>query len=263
MKYRNFKVGEYLMTNNYNPWNASNYNAFQVNETPPTIGGIGIGFTNDNYMNPPYNYYNQQQGQGYYNSLYNQCYNPYVAQQQYEEQQKLYREKQIEKIRFYNELDKMFYSYEGVEFKKQSPEEQLKEAEEYYQYLSEMNRIKQEHSGFSMEGFVLIEWDPQPTQQIQEPQEEEHVDFGEWMDSLGYEYAQILMRRAKEQRNDLKQAYDSNQYRQLLNMHNNSQNVIDAFTRDFTIDDMEITLPDRFNKEYQERRKRFLDAIIN
>lgn len=254
------------MNNNYNPWNVPNYGTFQNNNQPQTIGGVGIGFTNgyNNYMNPPqqaygmYNYYNQQ---GNYNSLYNQNYNPYLAQQQYEEQQRQYRKKQVEQINFYNKLNKMFYSYEGVEFEPQEPEEQMKEAEEYYQYLVDMNRIRQEHCGFSMEGFRLIKWDNREDQ-IQVQQQEEHVDFGEWMDNLGYEYAQILMKRAIEQNRDLKRAYDSDKYQQLLNMHNNSDNIIDAFTRDFTIDDMEITLPDRFNESYQERKRRFLEAII-
>lgn len=247
--------------NNYNPWN--NFMQFQNNNqiiNPPTIGGIG--FTNNNYINQnPYSYYNQQ---GNYNALYNQYYNPYLEQERIEREQKQLRQRQIEEISFRNKLNDMYYTYKGMEVEQLSPEEQLQEAEEYYEYLCEIQRINEEHSGFSMEGFYIVRWDSELCDYVKEQRErekEEKVDVEKWIDNMGYEYAKILTQKTIEQNRNLKNAYDSNSYQQLVNMHNNS-NAPDALTRDFTIDDMEIKLPDSLKNEYSMRRKRFLDALM-
>ncbi|MDD3122045.1 MAG: hypothetical protein PHC62_00850 [Candidatus Izemoplasmatales bacterium] len=237
--------------NNYNPWYAQNY-VYQQN-SPPTIGGC-VGYTNSQPQQQ-YNYYNQQGNI----ALYNQYYNPYEAQRQREQQEAQFRQQQINRLNFHNDMNKVFYGYEGVEFQHEDAAQQLKKTEEYYSYLQQMQSIKEEHNGFSLDGFQIIQWEPEVTPVEQQP--DEPVDFMEWMDDLGYNYAQVLMKKARTQNNDLRKAYDSNSYNRLLNLHNNDS-VIDALTSDFTIDDMEVRLPDQFNQEYQERKRRFLEAII-
>ena len=72
----------------------------------------------------------------------------------------------------------------------------------------------------------------------------------------------LVEEKARKERMNLTRAYDRNQYANMVNGYNNSDsNIVDAFSRDFTIDDMEITLPSQMSTQYEEKRKRFLEAI--
>ena len=61
--------------------------------------------------------------------------------------------------------------------------------------------------------------------------------------------------------NDLSKAYNGADYRQLLNLHNQTY---DSLSQRYTIDDMEISLPDRFkgSASYREAKAKFLNAIL-
>ena len=73
----------------------------------------------------------------------------------------------------------------------------------------------------------------------------------------------IRMELEEQERNriSLTQAYNGEDYRQLLNLHNQSY---DSLSPRYTIDDMEISLPDRFkgSQAYREAKAKFLNAIL-
>lgn len=249
--------------NNYNPWDVSNYGTSQY-QYPPTIGNC-VGFTNSQtgYYQQPVNNYYDPYGQPNYNYYgYNSYYNPYEYQRQREEQERAYREAQINRMKFYADLDRSFYAYRGIKYEVQDPEEKMRNIEAQYQYVQDVHAQMNQHSMFSLEGFHYIQWDPQPDPNYQPP-EEEHVDVQEWFDNINYMLSEIMLNKAKEQSRNLQNAYNSDNYNRLLNSHNNTDSVMDALSRDFTIDDMEIKLPDKFSEEYNNRRKRFMEALFS
>ena len=260
-------MGEYIMYyqndyNSYNPWDVSNYGTSQY-QYSPTIGECV------NYNNYQQGYYPQYSGNyydpygqpnyGYYG--YNQTFNPYEYQRQIEEQERIYRQNQINKMKLYSDLDRSFYAYKGIEYEQINPEDRMKEIEDQYQYIRDVQTQKNEHSMFVLEGYRYTEWEPQPDPNYQPP-EEEHVDVDEWFDNMNFMLSEIMIRKAREYNRNLQNAYNSDSYNHLLNSHNNTNSVIDALSSDFTIDDMEIKLPAKFSDEYNKRRKRFMEALF-
>lgn len=240
----------------YNPWDVQNQSTSQVQQ-PARIGDC-IGFTNSpenqNYYDPYSNY------RDYYgNNMYNSYYNPYENRRRLEEEEKRKREMALNQIRFQDQLDRSYYTYLGQSFERNTPEERLQQAQDEYLFIQEYARMKETHSQFQFQSnFRIIgEEEDQPIQQ----QSEQHVDVKEWIDNMGYEYAKILQREAIEKSRNLNNAYNSENYNMML-QNFNTNSTIDALTRDFTIDDMEITLPAKFSSEYQERRRRFMEALL-
>lgn len=244
---------------NYNPWDVSNQSTSQIQQ-PSRIGDC-IGFTNSanntNYYDP---YKNYRDYYGY--NTYNSYFNPYEIQRRREEEERLRRQTEINQMRFQDQLERSYYTYLGIEFQKDSPEERLSQVEREYQFVREYSQMMQEHQQFQFQNdFRFIGYDTDEPVRV-DPQPDEHVDVHEWINNMGYEYAQILRREVLEKSKDLTNGYNSENYNRLL-QNFNTNSAIDALSRDFTIDDMEISLPDKFNKEYQERRKRFMEALLH
>lgn len=243
---------------NYNPWDAPYQSASQIQQ-PARIGDC-IGFTNSsnniNYYDP---YSNYRDYYGY--NMYNSYFNPYEIQRRREEEERQRRQAEINQMRLQDQLERSYYTYLGIEVHKDSPEERLAQAEREYQFIKDYHQLMQDHQQFQFQSdFRFIGDEPEEYVQAN-PQPEEHVDVREWIDNMGYEYAQILRKEILEKSKDLTNGYNSDNYNRML-QNFNTNSAIDALSRDFTIDDMEISLPDKFNKEYQERRKRFMDALL-
>jgi len=234
-------------------WNAHNYGAFQHQQipNPPQIGDC-VGYTN----NTPYNYYNQY---GMYpNTMYNTMYNPYEQERRRREQEEQQKQKFIAETSFQNKLKGLSAGYLKIPYEQQTPEQQLKDVEEYYGYLQDLQSFKDEHSGFDMDGFVFTKYDPDPIEE--KPYEPSKVDAKEWLNNMGHILADIMEQEVVEQRNNLTRAYNSKNYNQLLQMHNSSS-PYDPYTS-MSIDDMEVKLPSEMSSEYQKRRERFMRAIL-
>lgn len=247
------------MNNNgyYNPWDVPNQSTSQIQQ-PARIGDC-IGFTNSpnnrNYYDP---YSNYRDYYGY--STYNSYYNPYEIQRRREEEEKRQREFTLNQMRFQDQLDRSYYAYMGIEFERETPEERMKQIEQEYQFIRQYAQMKQDHAMFEFQSdFHIIGDEPEFKDEVVQPND--HVNVMEWINNMGYEYAQILQREVIEKSRNLNNAYNSDNYNKMLqNFHTNS--TIDALTRDFTIDDMEINLPDKFNQEYRDRRRRFMEALF-
>ena len=240
------------MNNNYNPWYAqqSAYHA------PPNQNNTGLGYANQNTQ-----YYNMGNTNGYYTNMYNNFYNPYYVQQQREKEAEELKKKEIERMMFHEKLNGIFRTYKNIEDngERMSVEEQYNLQQQKYSYMQRLQSMYQSYDQFDTNGFCF------DREEYQKPPEE-HVDFGEFMANLGVECIKSAEAKAKMERMNLTKAYNRDNYAKMVNGYNNSnnsQNIVDAFSRDFTIDDMEITLPSQMSKQYEEKRRRFLEAIFS
>ena len=235
-------------TNNFNPWYASQNGAYQTPPPPQQIGGIG--FTNSQY--------NNMNNGGYYTNMYNNYYNPYYMQQQREKEAEEARKKEIGRMMFQERLADNYYAYKNVErTETMTVEEQYELQQKEFYYKQKIQSMYQEYDNFNTDDFYFDGGEFIP-------QQNEPVDFGEFIAGLGVRCVQIQEEKARKERMNLTRAYDRNQYASMVNGYNNSDsNIVDAFSRDFTIDDMEITLPSQMSTQYEEKRKRFLEAIFS
>ena len=244
--------------NNFNGnWNGQYYSPFQnqqsftPNQNVPRLGDA-IGFTNGQ----PYNYYNQNGS--YQNMMYNSMYNPYEQERLRKEREEQQKQQALNRLSIMNKFDRNLASYVGQEIEQQTPEEQLKDIQSEYVYLQELQAYKDEHSGFDMEGFHLMSYEREMVPDSERQKTPEDVDPVEWMNNMGYMIAEGMAEELKYQKNNLAKAYNSQNYNQLLNMHNKSYDPYTATS----IDDMEVRLPSEMNTEYQKRRQRFMQALM-
>lgn len=241
------------MNNFNNFWNGQYYSPFQnqqsfsPNQNVPRIGDA-IGFTN----NQPYNYYNQNGS--YQNMMYNTMYNPYEQERLRKEREEQQKQQALNKLSIQNKFARNFAGYVGEELNQQTPEEQLKEIQSDYAYLQELQAYKDEHSGFDMEGFHLMSYEREIIPDSERPKTPEDIDPIEWMNNMGYMIAEGMAEELKHQKNNLARAYNSQNYNQLLSSY-------DPYTIT-SIDDMEVKLPSEMNTEYQKRRQRFMQALM-
>ena len=193
--------------------------------------------------------------------MYNNFYNPYYAQQQREKEAEELKKKEIERMMFHEKLNGIFRTYKNIEDngERMSVEEQYNLQQQKYSYMQRLQSMYQSYDQFDTNGFYF------DREEYQKPPEE-HVDFGEFIANLGVECIKSAEAKAKMERMNLTKAYNRDNYAKMVNGYNNSnnsQNIVDAFSRDFTIDDMEITLPSQMSKQYEEKRRRFLEAIFS
>lgn len=248
------------MNNFNNFWNGPNNGSFQnqqqfsPNNNVPRIGDC-IGFTN----NGPYNYYNQNGS--YQNMMYNTMYNPYEQERLRKEREERERQFTLNRLAFQNKLERNYAAYAGEELEQLTPEEQLKEIQEEYAYIQSLQAYAEEHSGFDMEGFHLVSYEREMIPESERPKPQQDVDPVEWINNMGYMIAEGMQQELKQQRNNLARAYNSQNYNQLLKMHNSSYDPYTSSTIT-SVDDMEVKLPSEMNTEYQKRRERFMQALL-
>lgn len=261
----------------YYPQQTSYNNGGMFQSIPPNpIGNISpIGF--GGYNN------------GYYTGNYNQ-FNPYAIQQQRELQLAQQREVQRNESTIFKKLHKASCSYNEFEIKDEdlrrydpSFEQQnndieglnQNELDEYYSLLRQ-DQYKQNQQQF------IIQMQMQPQMPYinpigvayanayyeinQKAKKEIPNDVGlvEYLEKYApKQYIEALEYESRKSQADLTKLYNKTDYNKLLNMHKTSL-FGDVFNPDATIDDQEIRLPNLISqKTRQERRKQFLDTIMN
>ena len=238
----------------YTPYNQSMYGTQPSNMYGylPTIGHIG---------------YNG----GYYTNNYN-TYNPYLIRQQQEAYQKQLQEQQQQQYNINCLLHRMANSYYGEDYVEPS----VQDYSEYYYYAQKELQEVSEYEHLAMLTMNLQAIEQQQQQQkrdsirypitIQEQEAHNKDSIYDFLNSAGELYVKALENEYKEkdkERYNLQNLYNHNSYNQLVNMHNNSANRFNAYSKDFSIDDMEISLPKKFDTEYQRRKQQFLDQILS
>lgn len=254
----------------------------------------GYGYNNQNYGYNPYQYY----GGGYYYNYYNE-----LAERRRREQEEIQRRelfKQQQKI--WERCVRINCNYLGIEYdqneciytaeyeveeeyvpnmhiqigsdirkpNKRNNQQVVSEpkTENYYDYMIRLNKENQFHS--HLERLLQTQQYSKQRQIEQLQQEEEYRQnykytkkdetLFEYFRGTGRErYIQFMEEEARAKNRNLGRLYDSPGYTQLLGIHDNKQTI----TPDFNIDDIEITLPEHLKNSYTERKKQFMDAIIN
>lgn len=228
------------------------YNNVPINP----IGSIGIG--------------NQGYNGGYYNNLYNGYYNPYLIQKQEElrkaqeraffDQQASIWKKVSKACNNYfgthqDDMDNHLKQYDYVEPEQQNPELQIT-----------MKLMQLEMNGSTVNPMMLNF--VANNNRIYDQAKERFPDsmgLMEFLENAGTLYNEAIREAHKEKMRDTSKLYNSSEFNSLLSLHNNGNkfNGFGGFNKDITIEDMEITLPTKLQTEYQERRQKFLNAILN
>lgn len=74
-------------------------------------------------------------------------------------------------------------------------------------------------------------------------------------------YREVIDEKCFYSNHNVSKLYDSNVYNQLIGIHNSSMNS--ALNRVLTVDDISITLPASLAKNYAERRRLFMESVMN
>ena len=220
------------------------------------IGSIGIG--------------NQGYNGGYYNNLYNGYYNPYLLQKQEELRKAQERDFYNQQANIWkmvsrgcnnyfgthqDDMDEHLRRYDYVEPEQQNPELQvtlkLMQLEVTGSYVNPM-----------MMNFVAN------NNRIYDQAKQAFPDsmgLMEFLENAGTLYNEAISAEHKEKMKDTSKLYKSSEFNNLLSLHNsgNRFNGFGSLNKEITIEDMEITLPTKLQTEYQERRQKFLNAILN
>lgn len=230
-------------------------NNFGTGYPVPNIGSIGYnnqgGYYTNNYG---YNAYNPYQ-------LY-QMQQEQLRQQELERQQTIAQQKKLDDV-----MTKAVMAYSGIK-QEDMPNISNKELDDYMLqvYKDTQDYMRVAHIQYKVDK----NYKSDPYQRMQEhmKQVQEYnqkfitpdMDLFDFM-SNGYKVMQDNQRLEKEAKErDLRQMYNSASYQRLLNMH---QGFGKTFSNDFGIDDMEVTLPNHLASEYNNRKREFLNAILN
>lgn len=93
----------------------------------------------------------------------------------------------------------------------------------------------------------------------------DNISLLDFFDNANQELAEMERNQLKsQQRKGIKNLYNSDEFKQLINMHSNNGNSYfsNIYNNNTTsINDMEVQLPSHLTTPYQEKRKKFLEMI--
>ena len=212
---------------------------------------------NQGYMG---SYYNPNPFQGYYN--------PYLVQQQMKQQEMDYNILEMDLDDIIKNTFRVVYKAKG--YSKEDIEERLKS----YDTIEERAETPYVKSYNEFERFRRVEQYNQQFQNYEQPTV--YRDDGIPDDISMYDFFQVAGKLLQDEYyEDLRRKnrnvgllYDRNEYNKLLGSGNRNNNYFSSVFNNgnnnpVNIDDMEITLPSQINDEYHQRKRAFLDAIIN
>lgn len=226
---------------------------------PNPIGNI-MNLGQQGYMG---NYYNPNPFQGYYN--------PYLVQQQINQQEIMRKEQERKQYDIIKNTFRVVYKARGYNLTEEEIEERLK----VYDPIEQSIETPYMKAYGEFERFKNIEeYNHQLPPSI--PQNYTHRDDGIPDDISMYEFLKISGKLLQDEyyeelrRNNrnVSLLYNRDQYNKLLGVGNDRNN--NYFSSVFgngnnnpvNIDDMEITLPSQINDEYHQRKRAFLDALV-
>lgn len=249
------------------------YNGYIPSNPIGNVVGIGTnGYNNMNLGNMG----------GYYNNQYN-YYNPYLVQQQ----QQLYEAQLKEQLRQQSDVLKTISRSVNkalgadIDMEKHleqyNPENYFKDqfntpANDYY------NSEQAVHDKLMNIHFNGITGNPYNIRLIQannilydQEKQKRPDEYGiiEYNKSAGELYNEIVEQEQRNMQRNLTRLYNPTQYNQLVKMNSGANSYFNsvfqgtAMQKEMNIDDMEVTLPSHLVKSYDDRKRAFLDAILN
>ena len=220
---------------------------------PPLIGNIVCNTPHMNTMG------------GYYTNNYNPV-NFYEYHKQLQQQKEEERKQQVGVSNLWKRLargchevlnsdiedmDEYLKKYDVVEAETDQQEVQMNRA------IENINRVH----ATAVEGNVFLQREQEERYRMFQEEKQRVPDstgLYDFLDMAGGIYLEMIISKAKEAERDVTKLYSSNQYKQLIDIHNRLVN------RTTNIDDMEIQLPPSLkNNEFEARRNAFMAAIMN
>lgn len=202
---------------------------------------------------------------GYYGGNYNYV-SPYLIQQQQQAQQARFREQQRQIADSNKALARSAAIANGIE-----PDEEL--LSKKYDPVYDQPYTKQEQIQNSLWQAYLNSqmYDPdqlriQRMNAIYEKEKirvPDDISLADWMDVVNKELADMERQEMiSQQRKGIKNLYNSNEFKQLVSMHGSNGYFGNMYNNNTTsIEDMEVTLPQHLVTPYQEKKRKFLEAI--
>jgi hypothetical protein len=241
-----------------------NYNSPIVNNMMG-YGGMYNGYIPPQPIGNMINIGGQGYNGGYYNGIYNNYFNPYLAMQQEElrkaqEREMLRQQSEIMKSISRNvntalgrDVDDEYLSqYDPIEYDNEKVQNDM-----LYDRLVNLDRTA---TTFNPRLANFVEYNNKMFDAAKErfPDNTGVINF---FSQAGELYAEAMMREWKEKQKDLTQLYNSDKYKQLINLHSKGGSL-GNLNRNIDVNDMEITLPNHLQNEYTARKAAFLDAIL-
>lgn len=239
----------------------------QPYSTVPPIGGLGY---NGNMQYSPQ--YNQMMNGGYYSGYYN--YDPLEIRRQIEEQRKAERAMIKNNI----EVQKMKAKIAGTVTGQEVDREYEEFIERFYDPASYAEVIRDQNEYEEMRRLAEMSNDPSRmmggmnmyiannlNRISQEIRSKHPVDqtFVDYLNSASDIYKEaIINENTRQLRSNIGNTYNKEAYNQLANMHR--QSSFASLRQNVSVDDLSIALPShlRGNQEYQERKNKFLNFIM-
>lgn len=241
---------------------------YQQGYIPPNpISNVSIGGTG---------YNNNMNMGGYYSNVYNGFYNPYLVAQQQQAIEAQRREEQ----RKHSDMMKMISKnvnkalgndIENMEqhLKQYDPvEQQAVEIDFEEQTTYRLMNIRQHGGTVNPQVAAYINGINNMYDKTREefPSDMSMYDFN---NKAGKLYMDMLIEENNRKSKQLNQLYNSEQFNQLLKMHNSGNGYFSsAFSNkpagmDVSIDNMEVHLPSHLQNVYQQRKQAFFNEIMN
>lgn len=210
---------------------------------------------------------------GYYSNNYN-YYNPYLAAKQQEIEEARMREMQRQQC----DVTKLIFSKASAASGIEVTEDQLQRFDvQYVQQTNneqnEYNRLLNIHMQGNQNNTTITDKYVQSHNNLYEQSRKDISDDMTLFEFFEYADENQLVNKAIQQNNskqvnDLSKLYDTNGYNKLIKMHSGSSSYFNSmFNKDYnpntSIDDMTIALPNHLANEHNERRKAFINSIIN
>lgn len=212
--------------------------------------------------------YNMTNMGGYYNNVYNGYYNPYLAA----EQEKIRKAQEKEQMRQQSSLMKRLVKGVNNALGMETSEEALKqfdpiEISQDYE-LQNTNYLMNLH-------YNGLNYNPRLAAQVQANNQIYDKMKERFPDNMGiYEfhkygaeyYVETKLEEDRQKQRNLSQLYNSQEYNKLISKYKGT-NFSSIFgnrnSEEITLDDLEVTLPAHLSNVYEERRKMFLETILN
>ena len=213
-----------------------------------------------------------QIGYNGYNGYYNQYWNPWAIRQQEEAQRKLQAQQMATQMNIWTSVLKcssnaLGHNYdeelirqrmeESIRIKRENAEKQ-QFVDNMYSISQECNRQLEQHMAQQEE----LERRGEELYQAQFNTEASRKSMYQWLHEdaqeryMEYQYSEMI--RTKH---NVANAYNSEQYKQMLNVHNSSYASLNP---NVTIDDLEIqvSLPERLARERDLRRQQDRKSVV-
>ena len=206
---------------------------------------------------------------GYYTNNYT-AYNPYLLQQQREREEA----QRLQNLRTQSDMMKRMSKRVNKACGTEISDERLKELYDPMEIrtskedLELMNIIRLSQIDAYNTANNLSYQDPYylSMTKIQEEQQKKFrpdMDLKEFFEEAGGILLDSIKEEAMNDRNRVDRLYNKSEYQKLIDSRSSGGTGIRSLLPDINIDDMEIQLPQHLKNEYQERKRLFMEKLIN